>query len=160
MRPKACALRVFFTASHSIGKRLPTTETNGEKGVEQYAALCWRENGPDIEILLITSRDTGRWVIPRGWPMEGKTRAEAAAQEAWEEAGVKGQPHPVPVGVYQYWKPERASEIEVTVFSLRADKAAKDFPERKQRKRKWLPAREAAALVAEGGLAEMIRSFV
>lgn len=91
--------------------------------------------------------------------MEGKTRAEAAAQEAWEEAGVRGHPHPVPVGVYRYWKSELEAEIEVTVFSIRADNAAKDFPERKQRRRRWLPPLKAAALVAESDLAEMIKSF-
>lgn len=127
----------------------------------QCGALCWRENGPDIEVLLISSRDTGRWVVPKGWPMEGKTLAEAAAQEAWEEAGIKGEPHPVPLGSYRYQKAElRNSEIEVTLYSLRVDKAAKIFPERKQRKRIWLAPLVAAELVAEEDLAALIAAFV
>ena len=61
----------------------------------QVAALCWRMGqGGAVEILLVTSRDTGRWVIPKGWPMDGKSASAAAAREAWEEAGVKGTVRP------------------------------------------------------------------
>ena len=56
----------------------------------QYGALCWRMHRGKVEVLLITSRDTGRWVIPKGWPIAGLAPAETAAREAWEEAGVEG----------------------------------------------------------------------
>lgn len=54
----------------------------------QVAALCVRTIGDTTNVLLITSRDTGRWVLPKGWPIDGMSAAQAAAQEAWEEAGV------------------------------------------------------------------------
>lgn len=126
----------------------------------QCGALCWRENGPDVEMLLVTSRDTGRWVIPKGWPMAGKSFAEAAAQEAWEEAGIKGAMHPVPLGIYHYFKPEVCKELEVIVFSLNVTKAAEKFPESKQRRRTWLSLDKAADLVAEPELAALISGFV
>ncbi|MEN9850080.1 MAG: hypothetical protein RL128_243, partial [Pseudomonadota bacterium] len=56
----------------------------------QYGALCWRMHRGKVEVLLITSRDTGRWVIPKGWPIDGLAPAQTAAREAWEEAGVEG----------------------------------------------------------------------
>ena len=56
----------------------------------QVAALCWRRSAKGLRILLITSRDTGRWVIPKGWPMRNRTEPEAAAREAYEEAGLRG----------------------------------------------------------------------
>lgn len=96
------------------------------RGSIQCGALCWRENGADVEILLVTSRDTGRWVIPKGWPMIGKTLAEAAAQEAWEEAGIKGVVHLVPLGSYRYIKPQLDTQLEVVVFSLNVRKAAEN----------------------------------
>lgn len=120
-------------------------ENHDSKGFIQCGALCWRENGPDVEILLVTSRDTGRWVIPKGWPMVGKTLAEAAAQEAWEEAGIRGVIHPVPIGSYRYTKPEQGVELEVVVFSLSVTRAATKFPESKQRRRTWLSLEKAAA---------------
>ncbi len=70
----------------------------------QYAALCYRRNDNALEILLITSRDTGRWVIPKGWPMKGKRAHEVAAREAYEEAGVKGTCQRFPFGHYFYKK--------------------------------------------------------
>ncbi len=91
--------------------------------------------------------------------MPGKTFAEAAEQEAWEEAGVKGVIHPVPVGSYHYSKPELAMELEVVVFALKSTKAAAKFPECKQRRRTWLSLEKAAGLVAEPDLAALIANF-
>ena len=70
---------------------------------QQYAALPWRQT-QGFEILLITSRETRRWVIPKGWPMPGHSAAESAAQEAYEEAGVRGQMSAEPAGHYAYKK--------------------------------------------------------
>jgi 8-oxo-dGTP pyrophosphatase MutT (NUDIX family) len=69
----------------------------------QYGALPFRRT-PDLEILLVTSRDTGRWVIPKGWPMKSKSRRAAAAIEALEEAGVEGEVGRQPLGAYIYDK--------------------------------------------------------
>ena len=73
----------------------------------QVAALCWRRSGKGLRILLITSRDTGRWVIPKGWPMRNRTDAEAAAREAYEEAGLRGIVAERSIGLYTYRKAAR-----------------------------------------------------
>ena len=60
----------------------------------QFGALCFRRSKTQkagVELLLVSSRDTGRWIIPKGWPMDRETPAAAAAMEAWEEAGVRGR---------------------------------------------------------------------
>ena len=106
----------------------------------QVAALCFRRTDTGCEVLLVTSRDTGRWVIPKGWPMEGKSSAESAAQEAWEEAGVRqGQFDEAP-----------AIEVE----DLRDD-----FPEVHERKRNWVSPQEAAQMVREPQLQDLLNSF-
>lgn len=125
----------------------------------QYGALCWRLHRGKVQVLLITSRDTGRWVIPKGWPMKGMTPAQAAAREAWEEAGVQGVTEPAQLGSFAYDKlmaPKPPVACAVEVFPLRV-KALKDrFPERKERRRKWFAAEKAARKVAEPGLRSLI----
>ena len=125
----------------------------------QIAALCWRKKRGGIEVLLITSRETGRWVIPKGWPMDGRQSHEAAAIEAWEEAGVQGLVQEKSLGVFGYDKlyPAKPSVFcEVEVFPLRVSKLLAKFPERDQRRRKWFSAQKAAKSVAEPELAKLI----
>ena len=133
------------------------------KGVRlQYAALCWRMGQAGVEILLITSRDTGRWVIPKGWPMAGLAPEQAAAREAWEEAGVRGQSNPICLGRFGYHKalsPSAQVPCAVAVYGLQVDSMARKFPERAERRREWFPADQAAALVREPDLARLIASF-
>lgn len=129
----------------------------------QYGALCWRDGLAGVEVLLITSRDTGRWVIPKGWPIPGLSPEAAAAQEAWEEAGVSGETNPLCIGRFGYEKTlSNASSVPcaVAVYGLRVDKLAKSYPEAKQRQRNWFPVEEAAALVAEPELSLIIASFL
>ena len=71
---------------------------------KQYAALPWRYAGSGREVLLISSRDTGRWVIPKGWPISDLDPSASAAREAWEEAGVRGKTETEPMGLYSYDK--------------------------------------------------------
>lgn len=133
-----------------------TTEAS-LKGAEQaprsqYGALCWRMHRGHVEVLLITSRDTGRWVIPKGWPIDGLHPAASAAREAWEEAGVLGEPAAQALGLYTYdkiLKTEAALPCAVAVFPLRVEELAAKFPERKERRRKWFAAAKAAKKVAE-----------
>ena len=128
----------------------------------QYAALPWRQAGRRLDILLITSRETRRWVIPKGWPMKGRTPYEAAAVEAIEEAGVHGPIEPVPVGVYRYLKrmPDgRTLPIAVVVFPLLVLEQAPHWKEKAQRQSRWFRYRKAAALVAEPALKRLIRDF-
>lgn len=131
---------------------------------EQYGALCYRlkKKKSAVEILLITSRDTGRWIIPKGWPMDGKSAPAAAAREAWEEAGVKGIVAPESVGSYHYMKglPEGLEvECRVLVFPLAVDDVFKNFPEKGERRAEWVDCVEAANRVHEPGLKTLILAF-
>ena len=127
----------------------------------QYGALCWREADAGLEVLLITSRDTGRWIIPKGWPIAGLAPEAAAAQEAWEEAGVTGTISPDPLGRYGYDKvltPDMALPCAVSVYALRVAALARKFPERDQRRRKWFTAEKAARKVAEPDLRALLQA--
>lgn len=128
----------------------------------QFGALCYRIQNDKIEILLITSRGTGRWIIPKGWPMDGETPANAAATEAFEEAGAEGKPSNVCLGIYSYMKslPKNDSmPCVVAVFPFRVKKLLKNFPEAGQRKRKWVSQKKAAALISDPELAQLIGNF-
>ncbi len=127
---------------------------------QQFAALPWRRSPSGIEILLISSRDSGRWIVPKGWPMEGRSGAETAATEAFEEAGIAGTIDSEPIGSFDYLKTARKGEgrwCSVTVYPMLVEKQLADWPEREQRRLLWLPAEEAAAMADDAGLAELIR---
>ena len=87
-------------------RQLPLSlDGGGKRDVRsQFAALCYRVKDGKTRVLLVTSRGTGRWIIPKGWPMDGKTPAETAAQEAWEEAGVTGKVQDMCLGLFSYRK--------------------------------------------------------
>lgn len=129
----------------------------------QVAALPWRKSADgQIEVLLITSRRRGRWILPKGWVEDEESPPQAAEREAYEEAGVKGRAAPTELGRYQYQKKRSKStphRFEVSVFPLEVLDEAKKWPERKVRKRRWLPAGEAAKLIEEHELARLIASF-
>jgi 8-oxo-dGTP pyrophosphatase MutT (NUDIX family) len=129
----------------------------------QLAALCTREAGKGREVLLITSRDTGRWVLPKGWPIDGLDAAGAALREAWEEAGVKdANVNRKPVGVYGYDKRldgGLAVGVDVTVFEAEVTKLVDEFPESDQRTRKWFAPSEAAHMVDEPELRDILRQM-
>ncbi len=128
----------------------------------QFAALCFQIVKGKSRILLITSRGTGRWIIPRGWPMDNKTPSEAALTEAWEEAGVKGKPYQVSLGLFSYTR-DIGDDLQVPcvamVYPVRVDALSDDYPEATQRKRKWLSPKKAAERVSEPELANIIRAF-
>jgi len=128
----------------------------------QVAALCWRGDPASPEILLITSLNTKRWILPKGWPMDGMTLAQSAAREAFEEAGVEGPIGAEPVGNYPYLKERKdggAMACSVDVFALQVTGQAADWPEKGARERAWLPLAQAAAKVAEPGLRLILREF-
>ena len=124
----------------------------------QVGALCLQpETG---RVLLVTSRGTGRWIIPKGWPMDGRSVGGAALREAWEEAGVRGQVEETAFGRYSYDKKLTrglSAPVEVQVHLVRVEGLDKNFPERKQRQRRWFTPDEAAGLVDESGLARLLR---
>lgn len=128
----------------------------------QCGAICWRMHRGGVEVLLITSRDTGRWVIPKGWPMAGLTLAAAAAREAWEEAGVRGALDEAPLGAFGYdkvTKPGHVQPCRVEVYGLRVAALADKFPERKLRRRKWFDHAKAARKVAEPELRGLLMAL-
>lgn len=126
----------------------------------QVGAVC--VDPASHKVLLITSRGTGRWVIPKGWPMNGRTLPSAAATEAWEEAGVRGTISGEELGRYTYDKIQDAGfpvKIDVRVFLLEVDKLATKFPEKDERNRKWFTPSEAATNVNEGGLKKIFQGL-
>lgn len=129
----------------------------------QYGVVPLRGSAAGgVEVLLITSRDTRRWVVPRGNPILGKTPAESAAQEAYEEAGILGSVDPNPLGRYSYVKRRRSGETvpaEVRLFAMQVAEERDDWPEKAERERRWFDPGEAAAAVAEEELAQIIRSL-
>ncbi len=127
----------------------------------QVAALCYRGKGPDKEVLLVTSRGSGRWIIPKGWPIPGKNSADAARQEAWEEAGVSnGKVGAKAIGRYTYNKELSTGwsiPVETMVYPLNVEDLSEQFPEAHQRKRKWTSAADAANLVQEPELKQILQ---
>lgn len=133
-------------------------------GAIQYGALPYRIRPTGgVEVLLLTSRGVGRWVIPKGWPIPGQKPAEVAALEAWEEAGLQGAVSRKPLGSYHYSKllaDGEARLCECIVYLLRVTAEAETWPEQSQRRRAWFPKQEAATLVEEGALALLIQNLL
>ncbi|MEP2027507.1 MAG: NUDIX hydrolase [Paracoccaceae bacterium] len=128
----------------------------------QFAALCYRISNGKVEVLLITSRRTGRWIVPKGWPMDGKTPAECAAQEAWEEAGAIGRAQDRCLGLYSYNKvldPGTDLPCIAMIYPVRIKSLSAEYPEAGQRKRKWFSLKKAALVVGEPELARILRDF-
>ena len=128
----------------------------------QFAALCYRYQKDKLRVLLITSRKTGRWIIPKGWPIDGKTPAETAMQEAWEEAGVVGNYDDVCLGLFSYRKYfEEADDLPCVamVFPVKVKHLEDKYPEAGQRKRKWVSRNRAAKMVSEPELARILCDF-
>jgi len=128
----------------------------------QFAALCYRLRKDRPEVLMITSRENRRWIIPKGWPIDGKTPAQAALQEAWEEAGVIGRITGPSLGLFSYEKllayDERLPCVAM-VYPVLVRALDKDFPEAGQRERKWMRPATAAEKVDMPELAEILRNF-
>jgi 8-oxo-dGTP pyrophosphatase MutT (NUDIX family) len=112
-------------------------------------------------VLLVTTRGTGQWMIPKGWPMPGRSHAEAAAQEAYEEAGLRGRIRAAEAGRFRHLKtrPGRPPlRCTVAVHLLEVEEELGEWPEQGQRERRWFPAGQAAAVVRSPDLAAMIRA--
>lgn len=142
------------------GKR-DAAELKSKKVRLQYAALPYRV-ADAVEVLLVTSRDTQRWVLPKGWPMKHRAPAKAAAREALEEAGVVGTVEKAPIGAYVYDKRLAAGATVrclVDVFPLRVTAERSKWREKGQRERRWFAVDEAAGLVDEPDLQVLLRGF-
>lgn len=159
-------MKVVKQVTQSIAKAYTSAVTRDADGdlPIQTGALPWRlgaKNG--IEVLLVTGRRSGRWTIPKGWPMPGKSLAEAAEQEAYEEAGVRGTIDPRPIGTFRHVKQLEIAgdlEIDIVVHPLWVDRELEKWPELGQRKRKWFKPKDAAKRVDSPELSEMIRQSV
>lgn len=128
----------------------------------QFGALCYRGTPDDPEVLLVTSRDTGRWIIPKGWPAAGLSPVQSAEREAFEEAGATGSACERAIGLYSYLKRLANGEtvpLMVAVFALRVEMLAKEYPERHERRRKWVRPERAARLVDEPELSALMREL-
>ena len=129
---------------------------------KQYAALPWRHAGAGREVLLISSRDTGRWVIPKGWPIKGLSPSETAAREAFEEAGLGGEVSKKPIGEFEYGKRLDNGSVQpcrVAVFSLEQMVQHPEWPEQGQRTLQWFSVPDAAEAVDEPSLKAIIRKL-
>ena|SRR5215204_3770089 len=136
-----------------------TREGRTERPI-QTGALPWRI-GPKkrVEVLLVTGRRSRRWTIPKGWPMAGKSLAEAAAVEAFEEAGVKGKVDPEPLGAFNHTKqsvPFGTLEVRILVHPMNVERELAKWPELGQRRRKWFSVKEAAEKVDSEELRDLI----
>jgi 8-oxo-dGTP pyrophosphatase MutT (NUDIX family) len=128
----------------------------------QVAALPWRGEGEALRLLLVSSRETRRWVIPKGWPMKDKPDFAAAAQEAYEEAGLDGVIAEQPVGDYEYLKRLKSGAarlVKVDVFPLKVTGEHATWPEKGQRTLRWMEPVEAALAVQEPQLRDLIARF-
>lgn len=128
----------------------------------QFAALCWRKGKAGSEVLLVTS-SSGRWILPKGWPIAGKSPAETVLVEAWEEAGiVDGKVSRKPVGSYVAAKRTAAGDDVPClhrVHSIKVREIVDDFPEAQRRSRIWVSPETAAGMVDEDGLKDILRAF-
>jgi 8-oxo-dGTP pyrophosphatase MutT (NUDIX family) len=133
------------------------------EALRQYAAICYRKTAEGVfKVLLVTTRETGRWTIPKGWPIKGCTGPEVAKTEAWEEGGVTGKIKKRSCGYYSYLKRLDIGTTALTlvqVYPLAVQKLFDKFPECKQRQSKWVTPAEAADLVDEPQLKGLLVSF-
>ena len=145
----------------SIKKKALRKARKGER-IRQVAAIPFRLTGRGaIEVMLVTSRTTRRFIVPKGWPMKGKSGRKAAAIEALEEAGVAGKALKQPAGAYSYWKrlPAGFVRVDVTVYLLAVSEELAEWQEAKNRQRAWLSPSEAALLIDEPELATLMKTL-
>ncbi len=141
---------------------LASTVASRSKVRVQYAALPWRVNGGRLEILLITTLKTRRWIVPKGWPVETLSPQACAAHEALEEAGVSGALSEKPVGVFRYFKRRKDGDVvvcRVDVFALEVTQQRRNWAEKGTRDFRWCAIEDALALVGEPGLRHVIARF-
>jgi 8-oxo-dGTP pyrophosphatase MutT (NUDIX family) len=131
--------------------------------LHQAGVIAYRVDHGQILVLLITSRDTGRWIIPKGNINAATPPSKAAEIEAYEEGGVKGTIEgSIPLGFYTYFKKHQSGEqspTSVEVYLLRVAKQVKKWPEKRHRKLSWVPVADAIKLVEEPGVVPLLRRF-
>lgn len=134
-------------------------DKGGKTRRHQMAALPWRRRDDGvIEVAIVQSRETKRWIVPKGWPMRKLSEAHAAEREAFEEAGLLGEIAKHPIGHYDYWKRLKDNFIlcRVNVYPLMVAQQAEEWPEKGQREMRWLVPELAAEAVDDPGLKLLI----
>lgn len=129
------------------------------KTAHQVAVLPFIDAPSGVQVMLITSRRRGRWVLPKGWPQAGGALSESAAREAVEEAGLAGATAPRPVGAYRYTKRMKGGyrlACTVSVYPLRVREHRLSFDEKGERRQRWVPIAEAARLADDHGLRRLL----
>lgn len=146
----------------AVTKKNAVSKAKKGERVRQVAAIPFRlgENG-GIEVMLVTSRETRRFIVPKGWPMKGKSGRKAATIEAEQEAGVAGKTLREPAGTYSYWKrlAKNFVRVDVTVYLLAVAEERSDWRERRTRQRAWLSPQDAASLIDEPELATLVATL-
>lgn len=137
-------------------------KSNTRPRTRQCAALPFRIVDRVPLVMLVTSRETRRWIIPKGWQKKKLPPDAMAAREAFEEAGVRGVVTPDPIGAYRYLKRlEDGDEVrcDVAVFLLEVTEVLEEWPEMDQRQRRWVRAGQAARMISDGGLVPLLRGL-
>ena len=127
----------------------------------KVAALCLRDSPAGREVMLVRTFQRQHWIIPKGWPMKNRTLAEAAACEAWEEAGVRGRLRPEPIGSFRYTKIRKSGlpvQCRAHIFRIDVETVDDVYPEAGKRQRQWASLPEAAAMVHNPELSAFLRS--
>ncbi|MBM2714353.1 NUDIX hydrolase [Mesorhizobium caraganae] len=133
----------------------------GER-IRQVAAIPFRlDVDGNFEVMLVTSRTTKRFIVPKGWPMKGKSGRKAATIEAREEAGVLGKTLKEPAGSYSYWKRLETNfvRVDVVVYLLEVSEELANWQEAKSRQRAWLKPQDAALLIDEPDLSTLMANL-
>ena len=138
-----------------------TTRSSCVATIAQSGVLPYRRRGSGLQILLITSRNTGRWVPPKGHIAPGLTPRQSAHKEAFEEAGVVGVLARNPVGHYFYRKSDvkGGALCRVELYPMQVERLVRSWPEKAVRARKWMAFRRAADAVWEEELGDLILEF-
>ncbi len=145
-------------------KQRPISLPGAEKTAlrTQFGALGYRIQRGKVQVLLITSRTNKRWVLPKGWPVDGATPIEAALREAHEEAGIEGKVTGNCVGIYSRTKSlgkKKDLPCIVAIYPLKVTRLLSDYPEKSQRKRKWFSLKKAAAAIDQPELRQIVMGF-
>jgi len=141
----------------------PEAVIEGDEPLPQAGVIAYRIRRGEVQVLLMTSRDTGRWIIPKGNIKPGASPSKAAVQEAFEEAGIKGTiVSSTPFGMYTYYKKVGSGEVRaaaVEVFLLQVKEQLKKWPEKGERKLAWVSAKKAVELVEEPGVVPLLHGL-
>lgn len=162
--PHVMRARMLLSSDFGMATARKKAVRRAKKGqrIRQVAAIPFRlrEDG-SLEVLLVTSRTTRRFIVPKGWPMKGKSGRKAATIEAEEEAGVLGKALKQPAGTYSYWKRMTNGfiRVDVVVYLLQVTEETDDWQEAADRQRAWLPAADAALLIDEPELSTLLRDL-